>query len=95
MRTSRRRLRPVGVLLAASTAAAIFRVDVERAGAARGQVDGRREGRQRRQLGQRVLQAERAGGQHQVRDRPHHGIRAAQEALEGVVEEWNVLQAIM
>ena len=43
MRTSRRRLRPVGVLLAASTAAAVFRVDVERAGTARSQVDGWRE----------------------------------------------------
>ena len=80
MRTSRRRLRSVGVFLA--TAAVFF--NVERTGAPRGQVDRRRERRQWRQLrevrysnlgevevrysnlGEGMLQPERAGGEHHV-----------------------------
>ena len=71
MRTSCRRLRSVGVFLAA--AAAVF-FNVERPGAPRGQVDRRRERRQWRQLREvrysnlreGMLQPERAGGEHHV-----------------------------
>ena len=88
MRTSRGRLRSVGVLRAASSAVFL----IELAGSARGQVDRWREGRQRRQLREGMLQPEGTGGEHHVRDGPHHAIRAAQEALEGIVEQRNVLQ---
>ena len=84
-RTSRRRLRSVGVLF-------LLLGVVQLPGAPRGQVDGRRERRQRWQLRQGVLQAERAGGQQHARDGPHHAVGAAQEALEGGVEQGNVLQ---
>ena len=83
IRTSRRRLRSVGVFLTVA-------LYVEFPGAARGQVDGQR--RQRRQLREGMLEPERPGGEQHARDGLHHARRAAQEALERVVEQGHALK---